>query len=225
MLNDALRTMELKLWRQASLVAAALFVFFGLYNLCIFGNFSLHGLSQTLIGTSGILFCLSFSLSTLSFYARSFGSKVIYRKYFGLLGYFVALVDLALLFYTDTEYYWYGFFDHLLTPDLILGVTAMGILTVMAIISNREAIPLLGAARWRSVLRLGYLALFLLVLRAAIIEHFLWHAWIAEPNGLPPVRLVISVLAIVVLFGRLSLVFHHWRKKSSVAAVPSPVST
>lgn len=222
MANAALEQMERRFWRQAILVTALLFFFFGVYNLGIFGAFTLKWLSQTIIGTSGLLFAMSLSLSTLSFYSRSFGSKVIYRKYLGLMGYFVALIDFFLLLYTDRDYYVFGLAEHFFTADVLLGFFAMGIFTVMALISNRAAIPLLGATRWRNILRLGYLALFLLVLRAAVIEGALWQVWIADMNTLPPVRLVISFLAISVLFGRLSLVFHQARAKTVAETVPQP---
>lgn len=211
-----------RLWRQVFCVTLGLFVFFGLYNGFLFQVLSVKWFSQTLIGTSGILFCSSLGLSSLNFYFPiTFGSRVIYRKYLGLMGYFVALVDLSLLLMLEHEYYVFGLAENLFTVDLILGGAAMAIFTLMAIISNQEAIRVLGPRLWRNTLRLGYLALLFLVIRAFIIEGISWNNWIMNPAGLPPVRLLISLFALTVLFARMSLVFHGWwyRRTEAVQSV------
>lgn len=224
---NALDALEHKLWRHVFLLTTWLFLFFALYNLIVFSGFSIRWFSQTLIGTSGILFCLSLGLSSLNFYfPTTFGHKVIYRRYLGLMGYFVSLIDLGLLLTLEHEYYVFGLVENAFTPDLMLGGTAMVIFTLMALISNDEAIAVLGPKHWRSILRLGYLALLLLVMRAFVIEGIGWNQWLLDPQGLPPVRLVISLIALTVLFARLSLVFHNWwYRKEELLLAPTALST
>lgn len=212
--SNPLDILARKLWRQTFVLTSTLFAFFGTYNLVLFQEASVRWFSQTLIGTSGVLFCLSLGLSSLNFYfPATFGNRVIYRKYLGLMGYFVALIDLSLLLVSEHEYYVFGLAENLFTPDLLFGGTAMAIFTLMAFISNPEATQVLGPKRWRNILRLGYVALFLLVARAFVIEGVGWNIWLMDPVGPPPARLLISVMAISVLFARLSLVFHVWRYK------------
>lgn len=219
--SNPLDVLARKLWRQVFVLTLTLFVFFGVYNLTLFHGISVRWFSQTLIGTSGILFCLSLGLSSLNFYfPTTFGKRVIYRRYLGLMGYFVALIDLSLLLTLEHEYYVFGLAENLFTPDLILGGTAMAIFTLMALISNQEATNILGPKLWRNLLRLGYLALLLLVMRAFVIEGLGWNRWLFDPVGLPPVRLLISFMALMVLFARLSLVFHGWRSEKQVVVPP-----
>lgn len=219
--SNPLDVLARKLWRQVFLFTLILFVFFGGYNLTLFHEFSVRWLSQTLIGTSGVLFCLSLGLSSLNFYfPATFARRVIYRKYLGLMGYFVALIDLGLLLALEHDYYVFGLAENLFTPDLMLGGTAMAIFTLMALISNQEATQILGPKLWRNLLRLGYVALFLLVARAFVIEGMGWNRWLFDPTGLPPVRLLISFMALTVLSTRLSLVFHTWRLSKKEVVIP-----
>lgn len=222
---NALDALERKLWRHVFWLTTWLLLFFALYNLVVFDGFSVRWFSQTLIGTSGMLFCLSLGLSSLNFYfPLHFGSKVIYRRYLGLMGFYVSLVDLGLLLTLEHQYYVFGFAENLFTPDLLLGGTAMAIFTLMALISNDEAIAVLGPKHWRNLLRLGYLALLLLVARAFVIEGTGWNLWLLDPQGLPPVRLVISLIALTVLFARLSLVFHRlWYGQAESGLTPQRV--
>lgn len=221
--SNPLDVLARKLWRQVFFFTLILFVFFGGYNLTLFHEFSVRWLSQTLIGTSGILFCFSLGLSSLNFYfSATFARRVIYRKYLGLMGYFVALIDLGLLLALEHEYYVFGLTENLFTPDLLLGGMAMVIFTMMALISNQEATQVLGPKLWRNLLRLGYVALFFLVVRAFVIEGVGWNKWFFDPTGPPPVRLLISFMAIMVLFARFSLVFHNWRLPKKETVIPEP---
>ncbi len=210
-----------KIWKNSLWVSLLTFLFFFCYVLALDGNFSLASFSKMVAGTSGFLLAYSFSLSTLGYYFNFLDSKVIYRKYLGLMGYFFALGYSIMLLFVDPNRYFYGFFENFWSADFLLGLAAMAILTVMALISNNSALKLLGPKRWRSILRLGYLAFFLLVIRGIILEGDQWLAWLVSGTGLPPVRLLLSVVAIFVIFTHYSLFFTEWQKKKKT--VP-PVS-
>jgi len=219
MLESADVSLERRMWRGTALVTALTFIFFVAYVLLLDKGLTLVGWSKCVAGTSGMLLAYSLSLSTLGYYFNFLDSKVIYRKYLGLAGYFFALLYCFLLLVINPERYWYGFFENFWSADFILGLSAMAILTVMAAISADGALRALGPVRWRAILRLGYLAFFLLVLRGAILEGDMWHTWIVSGSGLPPVRLFLSVVAMFVIFFRVSIVFCEWRKKSGARAV------
>ncbi len=209
-------SMEVQLWRNTAFVAALTFLFFMVYVALLDKTFALAAWSKVVAGTSGLLFAYSLSLSTLGYYFDVFDKKIIYRKYLGLAGYFFALAYCFLLLIINPDRYLFGFFDNLWSADFVFGLGAMVIFTIMAAISNNRLMQVLGPIRWRNILRLGYLAFFLLVLRATILEGDLWHIWMVSSGGLPPVRLFLSFVAIFVIFFRLSIVFSEWRKKTSL---------
>lgn len=208
-------SLEMRLWRNTGFVAALTFLFFVGYVALLDKTFTLAAWSKCVAGTSGLLLAYSFSLSTLGYYFDFLDSKVIYRKYLGLAGYFFALLYCFMLLVINPDRYLFGFFDNLWSADFIFGLSAMAIFTIMAVISNNRLMRILGPIRWRKILRLGYLAFFLLVLRAIVLEGDMWHTWLISGSGLPPVRLFLSFVALFVIFFRLSVVFSEWRKKIS----------
>lgn len=213
MAADGAPSFTAKLWKNSLWVSFFTLLFFTGYVFLLEGLLSLLSWSKVIAGTSGFLLAYSLSLSTLGYYFNFLDSKVIYRKYLGLMGYYFALLYSVMLLFVSPDRYFYGFFENFWSADFVLGLTAMAIFTVMAFISNNQALKLLGPGRWRAILRLGYLAFFLLVLRAIILEGDLWHAWIRGGEGLPPVRLVLSVVAMFVIFTHYSVYFSEWFKR------------
>lgn len=207
MIAEKSRSLEARLWSSTALVTVLTFLFFLVYVWFLDAPFTLASLSKCVAGTSGLLLAYSLSLSSFGYYFDFLDTKIIYRKYFGLVGYFFALAYCFLLLILDPERYWYGFFENFWSADFVLGLAAMAILTVMALVSNNRALHILGAHRWRVILRFGYLAFFLLVLRAVILEGDMWHVWLVSGSGLPPVRLFLSFVALGVIFFRLSVLF------------------
>ncbi len=161
--------------------------------------------SKAVAGTSAVLLGMSLSLSSFGYYFDFLDRHIIYRKYFGLVGFWTALLYSIMLLFVNPARYFYGFFENLLSADFIFGLSAMIIFTFMAIISNNWAIRWLGSERWRFFLGLGYVAYALLVIRAVFIEGHLWIEWLDTVNGLPPARLLISCYAVSVLLFRASV--------------------
>lgn len=203
----------IKLWKNSLWISFFTFLFFVGYVFILDGDLTLLSWSKVIAGTSGFLLAYSLSLSTIGYYFNFLDSKVIYRKYLGLMGYYFALFYSAMLLFVNPDRYFYGFFEHLGSGDFVFGLSAMAILTVMALISNNKALKFLGPVRWRAILRLGYLAFFLLVVRGIILEGDLWQAWLTSGSGLPPVRFLLSVVALFVIFSHYSIYFLEWWKK------------
>lgn len=215
-----------KWWLHSFYVGCGAALFYALYVFVMDGYFNLTSFAKVMAGTANFLFAASFSLSGIGYYWNFFDSKVIYRKYLGLLGYFAALTYMLLLPIVRPDYYFYGFFDHLWSSDVLLGSASMAIFTLMALISNNGAMQKIGPQRWRFLLRLGYIAFFLLVLRAILNNENpigadprpeMWLSYIMHPDNLPPVRLVFSLIAMAVILFRLSVTFDKWwyQKKST----------
>lgn len=218
---------ERRLWYRSIFFTGIVFSVFVLYSLLYTGDANALMLSRAVAGTGGTLIGLSFLLSSLCYFFDFADTKIGYRKYLGLIGYFFALTYSFMLLYLDPVKYFYGFFDNFLTADVLLGVTAMAIFTGMAIISNSTMMMKIGPARWRFLLRFGYLAYGLLVIRAVIIEQYEWGVWLSTFSTLPPPRLLLSVFAICVIGMRLAVsiskALSH-KKTASPHQIPAPVT-
>jgi DMSO/TMAO reductase YedYZ heme-binding membrane subunit len=220
-MDDPRAALAKKLWGHSLLIAAGAAAFFVVYISILDGPFTLVSFAKVMAGMANFLFAMSLSLSSLGYYFNFLDSKVVYRKYLGLLGYFAALTYTLLLVILRPERYGYGLADYFWTSDVLLGLTAMAIFTGMAIISNDKAMLMIGPLRWRNLLRFGYLAFFLLVLRAVLNESQpigadalpeYWSAYFQSLDTLPPVRLLFSFVALSVIFFRLAVEFDKWRK-------------
>lgn len=223
---DPRSAMTKKLWMNSFLIMFGVNGFFYLYVTLLDGPFTLVSFAKVMAGTANFLFAASLSLSSLGYFFDFLDSKVVYRKYFGLLGYFSALTYMLLLPILQPEHYWYGFFENFWTSDFLLGISAMAIFTMMTLISNDRAMMAIGPVRWRNLLRLGYLAFFLLVIRAMMNESNaigadlrpeMWGEYLRNFDTLPPPRLLFSIVGMSVVFLRLAVEFDKWRKRRNTS--------
>lgn len=226
---DPRAAMTKKLWLYSIFVMLGIMAFFFYYVSILDGPFTLVSFAKVMAGTANFLFAASLSLSSLGYFFNFLDSKVVYRKYFGLLGYFAALIYALLLPVLRPERYFFGLPEYFWTSDVLLGLSAMGIFTGMALISNDRAMLAIGPVRWRSLLRLGYVAFFLLVVRAVMNESNpigadpkpeYWMAYLQSFDTLPPTRLLFSFVAMTVIFSRLAVEFDKYRKRA-VAPMPN----
>lgn len=195
----------LELWLKPLFLALFGLIFFVVYAYLYLGEFSLLGVSVAVAGAASLCIGTSFALSGLSYYFAFFRRLLGYRRYFGLVGYFLAIIYSFMLLFVDKDRYYYGFFINLGSMDFVLGLWAMAIFTIMAAISNNFSMRRLGGSRAHTILRFGYLAYFLLILRAINLEVDAWIIWFRTLNGLPPPKLLISVFASYVILLRIML--------------------
>lgn len=214
------------LWRNSWLVGGVIFILSWLYQLATGAAVNWYSLSKALAGTGAVLIAASFALSGFCYYFDFLDTKLGYRKYLGLIGFYFSLgyaVSLVILY---PELYGWGLFSRLNQAEVILGLAAMVILTGMAIISNPKIMLKMGVSVWRHCLRLGYLAMLLLVIRAYLLESEWWWSWLQQPDGLPPGRLLLSVIDLGVIGLRGSMIINQWRhrwfKKSHPMSVTQP---
>ncbi len=206
----------LQMWSKAITTSLAVFGIMSLYIYTLEGTLgTLQTISKVVSGTAAIMIGLSLGLSSISYYIGVLRRQLPKRRYFGLMGFFLATVYSVMMLFINPDRYFYGFFDNLFTADLLLGLSAMVIFGFMALISNNRAVRMLGAVRWRNYLRFGYLAYFLLVVRGYILEHELWAQWFSTLDSLPPPRLVVSVLAMLIFSLRLSMIVSKMIKRQT----------
>jgi DMSO/TMAO reductase YedYZ heme-binding membrane subunit len=196
-----------KMWFESIVLSILIFILVLGYAYMQMEGFNILTVSLTLAGTGGMLIGISFALSGFCYYFDFLDRKIAYRKYIGLLGYFFAMAYAFSLLLVDPTRYYYGFTSNLLSADFILGITALIILTIMAVISNTWAMKKLGITTWRQILRLGYFAYVCLIIRAIILDYGNWELWIKGFNFLLTVRMILTVFAIGVIWLRLSMIF------------------
>jgi DMSO/TMAO reductase YedYZ heme-binding membrane subunit len=164
---------------------------------------------------------MSMMLSSMSYFFNFLDTKLKYRKQLGLIGYFLALGYSVSLVWRYPDTYLHDFPYWLIKPDTILGLVAMSIFTVMAVVSTHTGMQWAGT-RFRPILRTGYVAYFLLVLRAVYLQGEVWGKWWTSFEGLPPPRMLLSLFALGVIGLRLMMQVSLARKvKLAKSQVPA----
>lgn len=209
------------MWRNSILFSICIYLVVLAYVRVYTGEFSLAVFSNAMAGTGGLLTGMSFVLSGLSYFFTIFDSKLQYRKYLGLTGYWFALFYAISIVFRYPESYITNLVTTMREPQAIMGFVAMTILTGMMIISHSFWMKRLGK-HWRELLRVGYFAYGLLVMRAFLLEQESWAAWIESPSGLPPMRLVLSFFALSVIALRLIMEISMQLFPRPVHPTPAP---
>lgn len=105
-------------------------------------------------------------------------SLLKFRRAFGLLAFSYICLHLLTWVVLDKQFYWSEILRDLYKrPYIIVGMTAFVLLIPLAITSNNRSIRALGAAGWRNLHRLSYVAVIL----AAAHYLLLVKAWPPEP--------------------------------------------
>jgi DMSO/TMAO reductase YedYZ heme-binding membrane subunit len=206
---------SLGMWVKTDIFGCAVFLIGLGYMYLYRGTIDTTVLSENLAFTGGILIGLSFALSGITFFYNFLDSKLKYRKYIGLLGYYFAVAYTVTLILRFPDRYWFQLASSFFTFEVQLGIAAMAILTFMAVISQNWAALRLGR-HWRPLLRLGYLAYALLIIRAVIVEGAGWQLWAEKFETVPPPRLLLTLYALLVIALRLILEIALQKKKSLV---------
>lgn len=154
-------------------------------------------LNRTVANVSMILISLSLMMSGMGYFFSFLDKQVIYRKHLGLVGFGFGMWHFLLSFTGLAQ---------LQRPAMWTGFVALLILTLMALISNHLATKLMGGVWWRRTLRLGFVALFLIVVHVWLLRAHRWWAWLTEGlSGSTVLALGVTVLAVLVLLLRVVL--------------------
>lgn len=199
------------LWLNSFMVLFFLMVFFGGYYLYLGEATNLRTLNKVLAAAGTITIGLSYSLTALAYYFNFLDTKVAYKKYLGLVGFFAVFAHFVVsLYLIPLEI----FLKDRNLNAFLFGLTSLLILVAMAIVSNKTAVKQLGGKNWKRVLRLGYLSYLL-----ALAHYFLrgvndWEKWIdAGFISLPPASLLVALFSVYVLISRLMLSLSLLKKK------------
>ncbi len=187
------------------------------FGLCYFytdWNKVPNALNKSTADTATWLMGLSMMMSGLGYFFNLFDSKVIYRKFLGLVGFWFGLAHVYLSL---------PVFQALLKPETwqkgvpwapFTGLLALLIFTTMALVSNTFMTRLLGGKWWRYVLRTGYIAMIFVAAHVILLKGPRWVTW--YQGGLktsPSMSLIVSIFILLVLLMRIALWWSLRRKK------------
>jgi hypothetical protein len=198
-----------KKWTVSVIIAVAFLLLSSAYIYHTAGEaMTLSAFSAALAVSASFMFAMSFSASSFSYYFGWPNMRHGYQKQIGVTAFWLSYLYCVTLLILYPEIYYYGFFRNLLTPDLLLGLTAMFIFGAMTVINSKSVAPYFSWDTIKFVLGLGLVGYALLVMRAVLLEWPLWEHWFLTLEGYPPRRLILSALAMAVLFFRLSIPIH-----------------
>lgn len=217
---DMAHDLKHKLWLNAWWFSCIIFALACLYELIYEKDIVLGSLADVVALTGAILISSSFALSGFSYYFNFLDNKLGYRKYLGVVGFFYALAYSIMLVFVYPQKYGIGLVQRINEPEVILGLAAMAIFVGMIVISNVKFInQALGVKRWRQGLRLGYIGMILLAIRAYLNQGDVWLAWANKIDSLPPPSLVMTTIVLLVIILRASMIismyFHKPTAKSA----------
>jgi hypothetical protein len=165
------------------------------------------------------LIMLSLGLASTSYFDKRFVRFIGYRMYLGVGGFFFglthALLSIYFYFFVESEKPAYQFdkqweiIGNITVPNqlaFLFGVSAILVFGLMALISMKRFIIIIGGVVWRKMLR--YYGFFGLI---AVLLHFLiknFHKWININdwnNYIPPSNLILFIIGVMVLILRIRL--------------------
>ena len=163
-------------------------------------------LNKSMADTAIILMGFSMLLSSVCYFWNFLDWVIIYRKYLGLIGFAFALVHVGLS--------WTPFMS-LLNADtwqqgkmwpVLMGAMALGIFSMMALVSNSFIARKLGFVTWKRILRTGYGAIMLVWLHVVLLKSARWITWYQGGMKTPPsLSLLVTIFMTVVVIMRICL--------------------
>lgn len=214
-----------ELWLKSLWFGAAMVVLCLAYLLLEEGEITVDVWNKAFGDAALILIAFSFALSGLCYFWDFVDTKIVYRKYIGVVGFYFALVHLGFSLALLRQEY--DFWEYYSVPQYGVSMTfayaAMLYFFVMVVISDKFAMRELGTERWRKMLRVGYVALLFAMVHFAIRRWDIWVTWFQEFDPwLPPLSLWMIVLALGTLLLRVALWVSLKRKeRNSVVSAES----
>lgn len=196
-------TSPLLLYAHTLVFGLLFFAIFYVYNAAL-GASGL--LNKAVADTAVILIGLSMALSGLCYFWDIFDTKIIYRKYLGLMGYAFTLVHVLLSTRAFAKFLDPVAWETGSVLPVIEATMATAIFTIMALISNAYSAKELGGVTWRRILRTGYIALIFVLMHVALLKAKHWMEWWQSGFGAPPIAsLMVSIFILLVLLLRIAL--------------------
>lgn len=179
-------------------------------------------LNKATADTAIILVGLSMGLTSIGYFWNFFDTLIVYRKYLGLIGFAFALAHLILSWAPFTAFLTGVAWSHDEAWPLAAGVVALFIFTIMALISNSWAAKVIGGKRWRQLLRVGYVAVLLVLAHVVLLKSARWMVWFEGGMQTPPsLSLLVSIFMVVVVGMRVAMWWSLRRKKRALTPLGS----
>jgi DMSO/TMAO reductase YedYZ heme-binding membrane subunit len=209
-----------KLWARAAGTAVAAVVFGCLYFFVRqyfkdgVWRFDLALLNKSLGTAALFLVALSMFLTGVAYFSRRSSRPLVYRKHFGLAGFWLGLAHGAVTHFLLPAM---GFDPERKTPALLSdapGLIALVLFGAMAFLSNAGAKGRLGGETWRKALRYGgYAALLLAVGHTALLKWASWTKYFRTSDSvLPSLSLPVAAFAAAAVLLRLAVWISETRK-------------
>lgn len=164
--------------------------------------------------TAIVLIGLSMLISSVSYFFNFLDWSVAYRKHLGLIGFAFAVAHLVLSWNPFLSLFRLSTWEEGRMWPVLSGTLALLIFTGMTLISNAFSARRLGRS-WRPALRVGYVAVALVLLHVYLLRSGRWLAWFQGGMTTPPsLSLLVALFMVVVIFMRLVLWWRTSRKKS-----------
>lgn len=190
-----------------ALVFSVLVLFLVLgYNFLNMETLSLRVWNRSFADAGMLLIGMSFALSGLCYFFNFLDTKILYRRDLGLNGFYLVATHGLYSFLFSKFIPWFKYFESDRLLAFVPAVLSLLIFLGMALISNKYAAKKLGGEKWRTMLRLGYIAYILGAVHAVLWGFDDWLEWFGT-NSLPPISLIITVFVGFVLLLRIALWF------------------
>lgn len=211
------------LWVRTTIFSLVSLYFIGLSLYLEGTRLSLRLLNKSTAWNAILLIGLSLALSGLCYFWNTFDSKIIYRKYLGIVGFVYAVIHAALTLYLLSARF--NLVTYFLSPNNIVAFTAalisLLLLTFLTLISHQGAIEYFGGKNWKVLMRFSYVAF-----ATAMVHFFLKTGdvvleWIFSGSIFPPIAATMIIFAILVILLR-TLVYIDSHFANPKAKNPNP---
>ena len=213
---------RLKLWFFSLLIALITFgISYFYYQFSKEGATGTRLVSQLTADAGTILIIISFLFSPLTFFFNFLDQKLAYRKYLGLVGFYLTLIHIYITIDFAMHNPSSSFRDFARIWSFLLGIIATSLFIQMTILSNDSFVRTFGSKAQRIYLRLaGYSALIIVVIHFWLRKSDGWQKWLngSGSGPVPPLSFVVLIFAVVVVLLRL-LLWLKTIKKSFLPAV------
>lgn len=162
-------------------------------------RFTLFFINKALAATAVSLISLSYFMGPLVKMIPFLRFQLLLRKYFGILGFFAVLLHIvtSLLQFTNRiPFKWYV--DHVW--GLLAAIVASLIFLGLYWVSNDHAYVQLGQTKWKSIQRLGYIALLFTLLHIWFAASPRWQMYLRGEVDMPlSLKMFVTILAVMVI--------------------------
>lgn len=190
-----------------------------IYHFLLGADPTFRTLNRILADVAFLLLGLSLILSSLCYFYNFADKLIIFRKHLGVVGVAYMLVHMLISFTYAGNTPILSFFlaEHSIRSFLAASGSTI-IFVMMAVLSNRFSIQHIGPARWRVIMRIGYIGYALGMLHFGLRGWDKWVSWyFGDTTLFPPFSLIVMAFGVLVLGMRVALWISLARKKKVIA--------